>query len=207
MQNCFKYSRFRQEDVLNNCSNACLISAIAALFERDEYLFERDVHEVSINHRLANYLEYYLQQQAENPLLFAEIEYNRLYRFDLHDGSGQMSFLQDLPNLLDIMKKGKYVRPDIVIHERGRRNLCWIEVKIGENIGVCEYDKRKCYLACRQFDFEQAVSLLINYRAKSVVVHTFNKYTDDILVDTVSLKGYPEIESSTWGKYCAGLYI
>ncbi|GAB1535322.1 hypothetical protein ADMFC3_09530 [Geovibrio sp. ADMFC3] len=82
--------------------------AISMLWERDVYLFEHDVHEQAIAHRLALYLENVTEFDGYN----IDCEYNK----DMNDPK---------------RSQGEVVRPDIIVHRRGsnEHNLVVIELK------------------------------------------------------------------------------
>ena len=67
--------------------------------------YERKLHEVCINHRLAHYLERLLPKYYPNDYK-VDIEYNRYYKNKKY---------------VDIAGDSKIVRPDIIIHTRAIR--------------------------------------------------------------------------------------
>jgi len=67
--------------------------------------YERKLHEVCINHRLAHYIEVLLPQYYSNNYK-VDIEFNRCYRNKKH---------------LDISGHDRIVRPDIIVHTRAIR--------------------------------------------------------------------------------------
>jgi hypothetical protein len=102
-----------------------ILHALDTLYARDAFLLEQDVGEWSIAHRLAVYLEQQL------PGWNVDCEYNR-------QGSEQST---------KKLTAGGAVRPDIIIHHRGRvkreHNLLAIEIKKGDvksdKDKACEY--------------------------------------------------------------------
>lgn len=88
-----------------------VIKAINMLYARDSELFSRDASEWAIAHRLAVYLEH------ELPGWHVDCEYNR----------------QGLGKEPKVRQNEEKVRPDIVLHHRGRveldHNLLVIELK------------------------------------------------------------------------------
>ncbi|WP_284653156.1 hypothetical protein [Flavobacterium terrisoli] len=64
-------------------------------------ILNRKLHEVTINHRLAYYLE--MNASGTLPFLFADIEYNRFY---------------ENPKQLNIGQQIVVARPDIILHSR-----------------------------------------------------------------------------------------
>ena len=101
-----------------------LFRALTEFRKNDVFLLENDVHEQSITHRFALYL------QNEFPLLKVDCEYNRYGLFDINEVS--RSVKRSRPE-----KKGKSgapIRPDIVVHKRGDNS---------NNVLVIEAKKRK----------------------------------------------------------------
>lgn len=96
-----------------------LIQAVDILYERDSALFDRDVHEVAISHRLAIYLEQILREKKLLGDCSVDLEYNRN--------------LSDPKHLSQNRKKTNPMseRPDILVHERGnhKKNLLIVEIK------------------------------------------------------------------------------
>jgi len=105
--------------------------ALARLSEKDNQLFEKNVNERSITHKLAEYL------QQEFPDWNVDCEYNRnldeIKRLRLpRNGVGW----DDL--------ESKSVFPDIIVHKRGTtKNLLAIEVKKSNSSVGDGSDKRK----------------------------------------------------------------
>jgi hypothetical protein len=100
-----------------------IINAIKRLLSEDNYLFERDVNERSITHRLACHL------QSEFTGWHVDCEYNRDINSDDHINFRKKLYNLPLkPNSDDT--EGKTVFPDIIIHKRGTTdNHLVIEVK------------------------------------------------------------------------------
>lgn len=150
--------------------NDCLFEAIQMLFQNDSFLLENKVHEIAINHRIAIYLEQLLSNSillTENQLS-VDIEYNR----ELYEDIRSMEFeCQNIWENEVTYWEEKNVRPDIVVHHResNEHNILWIEVKLGEDIEICEFDKVKAYHACWQLNFQYAVAILIDYVNKRIV--------------------------------------
>lgn len=90
----------------------CLLVALDQLFKNDAFLLESQVHEKSITHKLAEYL------QQVFPDYNVDCEYNR---HKIH--------IKKLPRKCNGKNK-EYVYPDIIIHHRGYSdNLLVIEAK------------------------------------------------------------------------------
>jgi hypothetical protein len=95
---------------IKNCVNK--------LYENDSELLLRDVHELAISCKLAEYLH------DEFPDFSVDCEYNR--------------HIDEIKKL-----KGDKFRPDIVIHKRGtdKKNLVYIEIKIEHNTDKTKRNK------------------------------------------------------------------
>jgi len=90
-----------------------VVKALQTFFIRDKYLLDKDLHEVTISHKLAEYLQY------QFPDMNVDCEYNRQVPPD--DGD----------NIKRRSDTGEQVRPDIIVHERVSKNnnLLVIEIK------------------------------------------------------------------------------
>lgn len=138
-----------------------LIKAIKKAFTKlkliDGILFEcpiekyfeydaRKLHEVCINHKLANYLEKYVLPLFKNTKkkLFVDIEFNK-------EGLNK--------KYLQLNEKEELVRPDIIIHNRKTRNK-----KI--NFLVVECKKRDSGLNIIAKDKNKLISFLYDSRYK-----------------------------------------
>lgn len=155
-----------------------IAQAVAKIFQNDKCLLEESVHEITINHRLAIYLERYFK--LANPItkrriLSVDLEYNRLANNDYCIPSDNYTKLLFEYRTVDgeTIHDWKNVRPDIVVHERGtnNHNVLWLESKIGSDIELCTEDRIRVYYACSQLGFDSGVSLLIDYLSKRIVIY------------------------------------
>ncbi len=108
--------------------------AIDCLLHIDAYLFEVDVNERSISHKLASYLQEGFKGWD------VDCEYNR----DHHDPKRlnllNISSLEVRPDEV----QAKTVYPDIIVHHRGtRENLLVIEIKKTSNPESNDFDMLK----------------------------------------------------------------
>jgi hypothetical protein len=120
-----------------------VLRAVQTLYARDSNLFSSEGSEWSISHRLAVYLEQLL------PHWNIDCEYNR----------------QGTDSSRKLGAQGGLVRPDIVIHHRGRpalaHNLLVIELKRSDS----EEDFRKLedYTSepqgCREFQYQHGLAI------------------------------------------------
>ncbi|MFZ2969717.1 MAG: hypothetical protein WA063_01065 [Minisyncoccia bacterium] len=116
-----KFKKYSNEEIKN-----CLFIALDQLFRNDEFLLENEVHERSVAHKLAEYL------QLSFPGYHVDCEYNR------HGIS-----TKKLPRECNGENK-ENVFPDIIIHHRGYdNNLFVIEIKPNKSPTVDECDKAK----------------------------------------------------------------
>ena len=84
------------------------------LYDRDSYLIKNDLHEQTITHKLANYMEQYCNELKYS--LDVDVEYNR----NIKDSKRWI-----------FMNEKKLFKPDIIIHKRGENihNTLIIEAK------------------------------------------------------------------------------
>lgn len=110
--------------------------SIDRLLDHDAALFERAVHEVSVSHKLAEYL------QQEFPDRNVDCEYNRhLYEVKRLEGYDS-----------------DWVRPDIIVHRRGTDdNLLVIEIKTSTTDS--EDDRRKIQLYLEEIGYQYGLFL------------------------------------------------
>ncbi len=102
--------------------------ALDLFYEKDKYLIEINVHERSIAHKFAEYLQ----------LLFPD--YNLDCEYDKH--GEYTKELEDIQEC-DEDKKTNRILPDIVIHNRGRDtyNLVVFEIKSKSVATACDIKK------------------------------------------------------------------
>lgn len=96
-------------------------NSLRKLVERDEGLIRRKVKEECINHRLACYLEQFLNEELNShPSYEVDLEYNKNYN-------------EPKKVIIDENNNAKAIRPDIIVHRRGtnEHNLIAFEIKKG----------------------------------------------------------------------------
>ena len=104
--------------------------SLKKLVERDEGLIHRKVKEECINHRLACYLEQFLNEESNVDLSYeVDLEYNKNYN-------------EPKKIIINEYNNAKTIRPDIIVHERetNKHNLIAFEIKKGYTGG---YDLEK----------------------------------------------------------------
>ena len=126
-----------------------LEKALMRLADDDSYLFRRDLHERTITHKLAEYL------QPLFPEWNVDCEYNR----DGHEPKRV--------NLEDLSKaewgEGSNVFPDIIVHHRGDNdhNLLIVEAKKKRALtgAIDRHDQRKIEAFSRDLNYRHGAAL------------------------------------------------
>ena len=90
---------------------AGLPAAIEQVLVDDAFLFQRDVHERAICHRLASYL------QVRFPSWHVDCEFNR----DGHEAKALIGLKESI-----VEGEGSLVYPDIIVHKRGTTRTSWL---------------------------------------------------------------------------------
>jgi hypothetical protein len=107
-----------------------IVAAIAALYAREAFLFEHDLGERALTHRLAVHLE------RQFPDFEVDCDYDRLGERTLQLPRGSIVSTDD--------HLGKSVYPDIVVHQRHSSNtLLAVEVRKAGNHQPLEHDRHK----------------------------------------------------------------
>lgn len=115
-------------------------NSIDCLLENDSYLLEEDLHEQSISHKLAEYI------QQELPEWDVDCEYNK--------------DLDEVKSLEDYDKDS--VRPDIVVHTRGtNENILVIEIKLTTSDEDDDENKVQKYVNSPELDYQHGFFLLL----------------------------------------------
>jgi len=137
-----KSTKIPEEDIKSR-----FFVAIDQLFKNDAFLLENGVHERSVAHKLAEYL----QQQFLG--WHVDCEYNR-------HGLG----IKMLPRECESEHR-EYVYPDVVVHHRNTDdNLLVIEIKLRKNKTVDECDNAKLTAFTNQNgDYKYQLGLFIGF--------------------------------------------
>jgi hypothetical protein len=107
-----------------------VISALGEFYAREDFLFEKDLGERALTHRLAVYLE------RQFPGWQVDCDYDRLGERTLRMPKGSIVSTDD--------HLGKSVYPDIVVHQRAiPENLLAVEVRKATNHQSPEHDQQK----------------------------------------------------------------
>ena len=120
--------KYQEEEIKNKVN-----IAIGVLFKNDSFLLENNVHERSIAHKLAEYLQVQFLDWD------VDCEYN-LKGLDTKvlNGIRQCSERKETDRVL----------PDIIIHRRNTNyNLLVLEVKTNNQDNICDIEKLKLFTA------------------------------------------------------------
>ncbi|MHB8165046.1 MAG: hypothetical protein ACYDDV_12040 [Methanoregula sp.] len=125
--------------------------AIDSLFKNDNFLLTIGVHERTISHKLAEYL------QAQFPDWNVDCEYNR---------KGNM--VKRLPR--DCSEEEK-VYPDIIIHHRNTtENLLVIEIKSSNLPEKCDIEKLKLFTSDPNFKYTYGLFIRFKKTDKPILI-------------------------------------
>lgn len=139
--------KYTQDEILEKIE-----ASLDKLFEKDSgiILKEYDLHERSITHRLAIYLE----DQFKETDYIVDVEYNRM-----RNQYGEDIIGNEIGKRLDLDKYGKSknsVYPDIIVHKRDTdNNLLELEVKMKWKNDKKIFDLQKIneYISQLEYDF------------------------------------------------------
>jgi hypothetical protein len=107
-----------------------VVAAVGEFYARETYLFDKDLGERTLTHRLAVHIE------KQFPGWDVDCDYNRLGERTLRLPRGTIVSTDD--------PLGKSVYPDIVVHQRGiPHNLLAIEARKAANHQPPEHDQHK----------------------------------------------------------------
>ena len=107
-----------------------MVGALNEFYARETHLFERDLGERTLTHRLA------VQVEKQFPGWEVDCDYNRLGERTLRLPKGTIVSTDD--------EIGKSIYPDIVVHQRSvPSNLIAIEVRKTSNHQPLEHDRQK----------------------------------------------------------------
>jgi len=157
-----------------------VIRALGEFYAREAYLFEKDLGERTLTHRLAVYLE------RQFPGWQVDCDYDRLGERTLRMPKGSIVSTDD--------HLGKSVYPDIVVHRRAiPDNLLAIELRKASNHQPPEHDLQKLRaLTDPYLWFAYGIGLYLTLAKKSATSDVYiGGVRDQILSDWLSerLKG------------------
>lgn len=64
-----------------------------------------------------------------------------------------------------------YIRPDIIIHQRGSndKNILWLELKINKKESECSFEKQKAWHAISQLNYKLGISILVDFNKRIIL--------------------------------------
>ena len=129
-----------------------VVKALRVLFIKDECLLDNDVHEITISHKLAEYLQYQFSDMN------VDCEYNRQIPPDNGDPIKRRS------------DTGNPVRPDIIVHKRGsnENNCLVIEIKAERDQTSKDTKKLKDYTNPKTLGYKFGLFLGIDRKNKYI---------------------------------------
>lgn len=151
------------EDIIRNI----LEKSLDELFDKDSQIIFKsyDLHERSITHRLAVYIENYFMGTDYT----VDVEYNRMI-----NNSGEDIIGNEIGKRLDFEKYGKNaanVYPDIIVHQRKtNNNLLEIEVKMNWKNAKRDFDYMKINEYISQLDYLFGVYLEIGEKREDCII-------------------------------------
>src|ERR1700738_4299742 len=136
---------------------AKVVAAVAEFYARETFLFEKDLGERTLTHRLAVHLE------KQFPGWEVDCDYDRLGARTLRLPHGTIVSTDD--------HLGKSIYPDIVVHQREiPNNLLAIEVRKASNHQPVEHDQHKLQaLTDPHLWFAYRLGVLLTLGKKNVV--------------------------------------
>lgn len=165
-----------------------LKNAVEQLYEKDAYLLHsnHELHEQTVSHRLAVYLENNLRKSS----IFRKNDFSVDCEYNKNGKKLKIVSCYSCPNrdcfLLEnnSFEKIKYVRPDIIVHKRGKNfptNLLIVELKKETNRNTNEKDRDKMKLSAftcqRQEDdknhYQYQLGFFIEYSDKKTALQEF----------------------------------
>jgi len=143
-----------------------LKSSIAELYERDAILLKKDydIHERTVCHRLAIYIERNLKEDYH-----VDVEYNRMRTKYGSDDIGDV--IGKILNWEDSGEGSSFVYPDIIIHKRDtEQNIVDIEVKMAwkNKLKKLDYQKINNYIKQLNYQFGVYVELSENQKNSKI---------------------------------------
>lgn len=143
------------EEILQRVNNA-----IRILFIRDSFLLINKVHERSISHKFAEYLE------MQFPDWDIDCEYNKK-----GDATKKLLNIPACSQNNDYNEHSVY--PDIIIHQRNTdNNLLVIEIKTSNKKSICDFEKLKQFTSDPEFKYSYGLFI----RFKGIHEHEIKRF-------------------------------
>ena len=146
--------------------------ALDTFYEKDKYFIDNDLHERSMTHKLANYLEKLFNGYD------VDCEYNKngLHIKEIPDKNKEIQKIRNSSRNKDLIS----VFPDIIIHKRGdeSKNLVVIEVKkdnaTKNNKEEIDILKLKAYTT-EDLNYRYGIYINLKNSREKVVIKKFEK--------------------------------
>lgn len=143
-----------------------LRKSVKDLYEYDAILLKReyDIHERTICHRLAIYIEKHLKEDFH-----VDVEYNRMRTEYGDEDIGEV--IGKVLNWEDSDEGPSFVYPDIIIHRRDKdQNIVDIEVKMvwKNQKKILDYAKINMYIAQLKYKYGVYIELAENFKQSKI---------------------------------------
>jgi len=166
------YNRFWfLEDIKIEQIKLLIEKALRELIKNDGDLIRRDLKEECINHKLACYLEKFLNELLPNHIYSVDVEYNRNH---------------DNPKRIPDKERGeKLIIPDIIIHKRESNefNLIAIEAKKKPTRNELQRDKERIKGLIKYYNYKYGCLILYLPREDYIRVILLSNYNREIKKD------------------------
>lgn len=163
-----------------------ITEALRQFAHEDTLLIEYKVGEVSMAHKIAQYLgQYFVDRDVD-------IEYNK--KIDIEAGAVSQ---KEMPKKINAKpnsakKPTGRIRPDIIVHERGRveNNRLVIEIKKSNNLKDVNNDhkKLKFLTSAPEYKYEFGALIVVFVKKKEI-----GKFEITMFSNGMELEGYPII--------------
>ena len=190
-----------------------LKKSIEEFYEKDKDLINNNVHEQTITHRIAHYLEDNTMCLCRCQGYSVDVEYNRydesvktayencsnkscpiICLGHIEQNDNEKAILEECADCKtaceyknkDIETITKNIRPDILIHRRGRNgkgdNLLVVEVKKNKNDTMCD-EKKLSYLTCKYSEYQYQLGGLVVLDKTKITITFFDSDTKKYIVE------------------------
>lgn len=149
--------QFSKDNIISVLKGACDL-----VISRDSALFEINISERALTHRLWVYLEQLLPEEYKNNY-FIDCEYNR-------DGFAEKAIRYEDKD------EDSSVYPDIIIHQRcSTGNLLIIEAKKDAIKTDFKNDKKKLKQYCKEYHYQYAFFINFSTSERKIEIHLLNQ--------------------------------
>jgi hypothetical protein len=145
-------------------------------YSEDAKILNRELHETTINHRLAYYIENKLKKN-DWKIYNVDIEYNRFY---------------ENPKMLKINNIDEIIRPDIIVHSRMNNNinpqhLLVVEAKKGA-ISNHDINKIEHFISDNHYNYLFGLSISYCSSNSSVLSNLYYREGNNIISKELNVK-------------------